>query len=130
MESVSALSSDSIKIHICFSEMKKKKYKEEKMKEIVSTICALLNSHGGTVRMEFKAATENDIQNLKRAIEQQLSDILGFLSMRDDINLVSSTTDGCVFIVKGVSSLCTMNYNLYVLSETQCLSCSSENTDC
>ena len=121
MESVSALSSNCIKIHICFSEMKKKKYKEEKMKEIVRTICALLNSHGGTVTMEFKAATENDVQNLKRAIEQRLSDILGFSSMRDHINLVSLRTDGCVFIVKGVSSLCTMNYNLYVPSETQVL---------
>ena len=121
MESVSALSSNSIKIHICFSEMKKKKYKEEKMKEIVRTICALLNSLGGTVTMEFKAATEKDVQNLKRAIEQRLSDILGFSSMRDHINLVSSTTDGFMFIVKGVSSLCTMNYNLYVPSETQVL---------
>ena len=121
MESVSALSSNCIKIHICFSEMKKKKYKEEKMKEIVRTICALLNSLGGTVTMEFKAATEKDVQNLKRAIEQRLSDILGFSSMRDHIDFVSSRTDGCVFIVKGVSSLCTMNYNLSMPSETQVL---------
>ena len=41
--------------------------------------------------------------------------------MRDLMDLVSSSKDGCMFIVKGVSSLCTMNYNLYVTSETQVL---------
>ena len=101
-----------------------KKYKESKKTEIASSFCALLNTHGGKVTIEFEAATESDVQNLKRAIEQRLSDILGFSSMRDHIELVSSSIDECVFTVEGVSSLCTMNYNLYLPSETQVLAVS------
>ena len=110
---------NNISIHICFSEMKRKKYKEQKVKEIVSSFCAVLNSYRGTVTMEFKAATESDVKNLKRAIEQRLSDILGFSSMRDHINLVSSRTDGCMYTVEGTYGLSMMNYNLYIPTETQ-----------
>ena len=98
--------------------MKNKKYKKSK-KEIASTFCALLNTHGGNVTIELEAATENDVQNLKRAIEQRLSDILGFSSMRDHIELVSSRTDELVYTVEGAYRLCTMNYNLYIPTETQ-----------
>ena len=115
-----------IRIHVFFSHMKNKNYKQQKTKEIVSTFCALLNSHGGKITMEFEAATESDVQNLKRAIEQRLSDVLGFSSIRDHIEtqLVSSSIDELVYAVEGVSSLCTLNYNLYLPSETQVLAVS------
>lgn len=116
------------KIHICFSDMRNKKYKDQKTKEIVSTFCAVLNSQGGRVTFELRSGSTSDVQNLKRAIEQQLSDLLGFSAMRDHINLVSSKTEELMYIVDGVYSLCTMSYNLYVPSEKN--NCPSEDTDC
>ena len=109
------------KIHICFSDMRNKKYKDQKTKEIVSTFCAVLNSQGGRVTFELRSGSTSDVQNLKRAIEQQLSDLLGFSAMRDHINLVSSKTEELMYIVDGVYSLCTMSYNLYVPSEKNIL---------
>ena len=109
------------KIHTCFSDMRNKKYKDQKTKEIVSTFCAVLNSQGGRVTFELRSGSTSDVQNLKRAIEQQLSDLLGFSAMRDHINLVSSKTEELMYIVDGVYSLCTMSYNLYVPSEKNIL---------
>ena len=109
-----------ITMDVCLSMTKdNKKYKKEKMKEIISSFTAVLNSNGGRVSLALQSGTTSDVQNLKRAIEQRLSDILGFSSMRDHIELVSSRTDELVYTVEGAYRLCTMNYNLYIPTETQ-----------
>ena len=89
------------------------------MKEIVATFNAVLNSNGGCVSLALQSGTTSNVQSLKRAIEQRLSGILGFSYMRDHIHLVSSNTDALVFTVEGAYRLCTMNYNLYIPTETQ-----------
>ena len=90
------------------------------MKEIISKFIAVLNSHGGRVSLALlQSGTAIAVQNLKRAIEQRLSDILGFSYMRDHIHLVSSNTDALVFTVEGAYRLCMMNYNLCIATETQ-----------
>ena len=55
---------------VCVSMMKdNKKYKNEKMKEIISTFIAVLNSNGGRVSLALlQSGTASDVQNLKRAI--------------------------------------------------------------
>ena len=120
MDSVSTFQNN-ITMDVCVSMMKdNKKYKNEKMKEIISTFIAVLNSNGGRVSLALlQSGTASDVQNLKRAIEQRLSGILGFSSTRDHIYPVSSSTDKLVYTVEGAYRLCTMNYNLYIPTETQ-----------
>ena len=89
------------------------------MKEIVATFNAVLNSNGGCVSFALQSGTTSNVQSLKRAIEQRLSGILGFSFMRDHIHPVSSRTDELVYTVEGAYRLCTMNYNLYIPTETQ-----------
>ena len=109
-----------ITMDVCLSTTEKnKKYKKQKMKEIISKFIAVLNSQGGRVSLALQSGTAIALQNLKRAIEQRLSDILGFSYMRDHIDFVSSNTDELVFTVEGAYRLCTMNYNLCIATETQ-----------
>ena len=110
---------NNITMDVCLNMMRGKKYKKGKMKEIVATFNAVLNSNGGCVSLALQSGTTSNVQSLKRAIEQRLSGILGFSFMRDHIHPVSSRTDELVYTVEGAYRLCTMNYNLYIPTETQ-----------
>ena len=110
---------NNITMDVCLNMMRGKKYKKGKMKEIVATFNAVLNSNGGCVSFALQSGTTSNVQSLKRAIEQRLSGILGFSFMRDHIHPVSSRTDELVYTVEGAYRLCTMNYNLFIPTETQ-----------
>ena len=115
-------------VHIHISPVKvtssaKKAFKESKTKEIISAICALLNSDGGKLVMHVRedSAQEWFVTDSIRKIEQCLVEIVGCSTMVSNISLEKSDQK-IVFSVKKSSFLITVNYNLYLPSQTQVIS--------
>lgn len=88
-----------------------KKDKEEAYKYV----CALLNSNGGTLILKTKAKYDNIIrpieQNIKKSIGSGIVWKLDCKFLKDE--------EGFILKVKGLKELCTLNYNIYLPSNTQ-----------
>ena len=102
---------------------KKQRYKEEILKELICSISAMLNSNGGKV-VVYIDATNNDISvsqmssEVVRAIEQQLTAIIGTIGIASNIHFKKDEETVTIFVEKA-SSLITVDYHLYLPSETQ-----------
>ena len=98
-----------------------KRYKEQIIKQIISAICAMLNSTDGKLKLYNECVcglAPSCISLLLRMLEQSLISIVGSNKTVSNINF-DDDKEGIVISVKMVSSLITTNYNLYLPSQTQ-----------
>ena len=104
-----------------------KKYKKQIVKEIIVAICAMLNTNGGTViiyidtdsnNVPVEASPFSKTSLLIRILEQNMISIIG--TNLTVLNINFDDTEGNIrIIVKKAASLVTVNYNLYLPSQTQ-----------
>ena len=110
-------------------ELTTKDAKKSKIKNIdvvIRNICALLNEKGGTLRIILNKTSQENISrklvtDFIRTTEQRMSEIT------DYSNVGAMETKICyphyiAFAIKPSPSLCTMNYNLCIPTETQLIS--------
>ena len=98
-----------------------KKYKENLLKEVITSICAMLNSIGGNVVLYNKCSCQlatSWFYFFIRILEQTLISILGSNQTVSHINF-KDEKDRVVVAVNKADSLITTNYNLYLPSQTQ-----------
>jgi hypothetical protein len=105
---------------------KDKRCKEIILQEIIAAICAMLNSNGGQVMIHIET-DGNDIpvegspfsqmSLVIRILEQSMISIIGSRQTIFKINFEAK--DSIVISIEKADSLITINYNLYLPSETQ-----------
>ena len=98
-----------------------KAYRESQLAMIVSIICALLNSDGGELKMEFEddLILRNKTDGILRMIEQRLVDIIGSCLFYAKVRILKKNAKQLVFTVDSSQSLCTVDYNLYLPTQSQ-----------
>ena len=106
---------------------KDKKYKERILQQILTAICAMLNSNGGKVVIHID--TESSIPEegfpfpsvsvVIRILEQNMTTIIGMQQTVSCIRFDKSVYSKIVILVEEASYLITMNYNLYLPSQSQ-----------
>ena len=99
---------------------KKQKYKEEIMKEIIAAACAMLNSNGGKVVINFEGShniSVSQMSSVVRRIEQNLINII-VTNITEYVNYEEEGNTVTMFVEKA-DSLITIDYNLYLPSKTQ-----------
>ena len=97
-----------------------KNYKEKILKEIIVTICAMLNTNGGKVVINIdgdSSISNSQISLMVRMVEQRLKDIIGtkiisHVDFKEDKETVT-------IFVKKADSLITVHYHLCLPSQTQ-----------
>ena len=97
-----------------------KKYREERMKNIIAATCAMLNTNGGNVLINVKGGNDISVSQMSsvvRRVEQNLVDIIGtsitkYVNYEEDEKTIT-------IIVDKADSLITINHNLYLPSKTQ-----------
>ena len=96
-----------------------KKYKETKMKEIIRSVCALLNTEGGDLVLNLnEKSTQDTMFSFIRMIEQRLAEIIGNVIMVSNTNF-EIIDQKIILRVKKSSLLILTNYNLYLPTQTQ-----------
>ena len=98
-----------------------KKYKEHILRELVAAISALLNSNGGKVVLHFQSDSkveDNKLLFVIRVLEQHMISIIGENQTVSKINFKDDADDIIIFVMKA-DFLITVNYNLYLPSQTQ-----------
>jgi hypothetical protein len=99
-----------------------RRYKEQKLTEIIIAICALLNSDGGNVVLHnecnCKKCKSSQMSLVVRILEQSMISIIGLNWTVSNINF-KEDKESIVILVKKTDSLITTNYNLYLPSESQ-----------
>ena len=98
-----------------------KAYRERQLTTIVPIICALLNSDGGNLNMEFEddLILRNETYGILRMIEQRLVDIIGSCLFHDKVRILKKNAKQFVFMVDSSQSLCTVDYNIYLPTQSQ-----------
>ena len=123
---------DVFEVPLSVKKMKSEKaYRESQLTVIVGIICALLNSDGGQLNIEFEDDTIlGDAANgILRTIEQRLIDINGSCVYYAKVKMRKrNVKKQLVFMVDSSQSLCTMNYNLYLPTDRQVISISPWET--
>ena len=103
-----------------------KKYKEDLLHEIVAAICAILNSNGGKVTIQFDTHSSipvdevifSQISNVIRILEQHMMSIIEKCQTISKIDF-SQYKDSMIISIKKADSLVTVNYHLYLPSQEQ-----------
>ena len=102
-------------------------YKEQIVREIVAAICAMINSNGGKVLIDFETDSNetpaggspfSQISLVIRILEQSMISIIGLHQTISNINF-REDNESKIILVKKVDSLITINYNLYLPSQKQ-----------
>ena len=98
-----------------------KAYRERQLTTIVAIFCALLNSDGGELNMEFEddLILRNETDGISRMIEQRLVDIIGSCLFYAKVSILKKNAKLLVFTVDSSQSLCTVDYNLYLPTRSQ-----------
>ena len=104
-------------------EFKNKKYKEQKLKEIIATICGMLNTNGGKVVIHVENDANVPIEGslsvqVIRRLEQTMISLIGLSQTVSKINFNEDAEDPTILIKKN-NSLITTNYHLYLPSQKQ-----------
>lgn len=98
-----------------------KKYKEDRLKETVSSICALLNSGGGKLELPFdRSSSRRHVHDTLRMIEQRCLEKLGMKTISHIKSALLS--EKIVLNVKCASDLVSVSYNVSLPSHTQVIS--------
>ena len=99
-----------------------RRYKEQKLNEIIIAICAMLNSDGGNVVLHTECECEkcksSQMSLVVRMLEQSMISIIGLNQTVSNINF-KEDKESIVILVKKTDSLITTNYNLYLPSQSQ-----------
>ena len=96
-----------------------KRYRTAKMKEIISTVCALLNSGGGLLELlHDRDVPKQHIDALIRRIERCVVEMIGITSMTLFINF-EVNPQGIILHIQEARKLVSVNYNLYLPSKRQ-----------
>ena len=103
-----------------------KKYKEKVVKEIITAICAMLNTNGGKLVIHIE--TDLNIPGesspsvktaiVIRIVEQSMISIIGLNQTVSKINFTEEE-QSIIILVQKSESLVTTNYNLYLPSQSQ-----------
>ena len=109
--------------------VKNEVHKKKKHKDCIKKyICALLNSGGGELILTTEkdtntVATDNrfQFQDVFRAIEQIFHEVIGTACVSSHLTISSQTKSKIILLVKGLHSLCTLCYNMFLPTETQVL---------
>ena len=99
---------------------KKLKYKEEIVKGVIAATCAMLNSNGGKVVINFEGShsiSVSQISSVVRRIEQNLVTIIG-TNITEYVNYEEEEETVTMFVEKA-DLFITIDYNLYLPSKTQ-----------
>ena len=97
-----------------------KTYKTEILKEIIAAICAMLNTNGGIVVINIDAdcnISVSQMSSMVRTAEQHLIAIIG-TNIASHIHFKEDKETVTIF-VKKADSLITVDYHLYLPSQTQ-----------
>ena len=113
---------------ICLGKFENnQRYKEQIIREIVAVICAMLNSNGGKVVIDIETDSNetpaggspfSQMSLVIRILEQSMISIIGLHQTISNINF-REDNESKIILVKKVDSLITINYNLYLPSQTQ-----------
>ena len=112
---------------------KNKRYKEQIVQEIKVAIFAMLNSNGGKVVIDFETDSNeipvggspfSQMASVIRILEQSM---ISIIELHQTISNMDFTEDNdrIIILVKKVDFLITINYNLYLPSQTQVVQVSS-----
>jgi hypothetical protein len=100
-----------------------RKYKEQKLNEIIAAICAMLNSNGGKVILhnECKCEKVKRLPSLViRILEQSLVSIIGTHQTVSKIDFKEDKEmQSIVILIQKADSFVAANYNLYLPSQSQ-----------
>ena len=112
---------------------RRKNYKEKILKEIIVAVCAMLNSNGGKVTIDFDTDSSIPVEGFSfsqvslviRILEQSIISIIG---LHQTITKVNFRHDGnsVIIFVKKADSLVTSYSNLYLPSTKQVVQVSSQ----
>ena len=111
----------------------KKRYKEQTIREIVTAICAMLNSNGGKVVIDFETDSNetpvggspfSQMSLVIRILEQCMLSIIGLYQTISNMDFIEDK-ESIIILVKKVDYLITIDYNLYLPSRTQVVHVSS-----
>ena len=88
--------------------------------EVISNVCALLNSNGGVLIIAFpeEAYQTKDLDQPTRVIEQWIENLIGIVMKCKKVKLHVSPRQ-IVINVKGAYHLITVDYNMFLPSHTQ-----------
>lgn len=95
-----------------------KKDREENVKKIVSSTCALINSGGGTLRIRLQNVLGRQYADILRMIEQRMIDIMGSASMITNIKFEIRPNE-IILCANDSTQVISLSYNLYLPSQTQ-----------
>ena len=112
---------NAFEVLLSFKKMNEKDYRESQLTTIVSIICALFNSDGGDLNMEFEddLILRNETDGILRMIEQRLVDTIGSCLFHTEVRILKKNAKQLVFTVDSSQSLCTVDYNLYLPTQSQ-----------
>ena len=99
-----------------------KPYRKNKLADIVFTICALFNTYGGgkfSIKYVDDSILPEEIDEVFRMIEQRLVDIIGSCTYQTKVIIQRSEVNRLDFFVSHTESLCTVDYKLYLPTQTQ-----------
>ena len=104
----------------------KKSYKEQKVKEIIAAVCAMLNSNGGKVAIVTTSGNDTPVGGslfsqmslVIRILEQSMISIIGLHRTTSNINFIQDN-ESMLILVKKAYFLITTSYNLYLPSQSQ-----------
>ena len=93
---------------------------KKKKPEVISNICALLNSNGGVLIVAFpeKAYQTKDLDQPTRVIEQWIENLIGTVMKCKKVKIHVAPRQ-IVINVKGSYHLITVDYNMFLPSHTQ-----------
>ena len=108
-------------MYVSAKKMKTEKvYERRQSTQIISIICALFNSNGGKLNIDFEGViSPHDTDNIVRQIEQRLMDITELSVFATKVRMLKINAKQLVFSIDSLQALCTVNYNLYFPTEMQ-----------
>ena len=120
---VKVMEGNALECYVSIKKMKSvKAYRESQLTIIVITICGLLNSYGGgkfNIKFENDPMLPEEIDDVLRMIEQRLVDIIGSCTFYTKVMIQRSEVNNLDFFVSHSESLCTVDYKLYLPTQTQ-----------
>ena len=109
------------------------KWKEKSTKnKLKASVCALLNSNGGKFQLKIdddavKGFNNNKADQFIRSTEQYLQTFLDPFTISNNLMVCDRTSNEIImFEVKGIASLCTLEYNIYLPTDAQVLPVKNE----
>ena len=96
-----------------------------------ASVCALLNSRNGgkfKLKIDGGVGEENRADRLIRTTEHHLETFLDSYTMNNNLGVCELTSEEITFEVEGLSSLCTLKYNIYLPTDAQVLPVKNEET--